>query len=428
MKTQKWVKSAVLSATVASLLAGCTAAPAEGPVTISFWAWAAGSAEAAAAFNESQDRIIVEFEEIPGGGGGGYQKISSSASAGEGPDVAQVEYDTLPSFAVAGTVVDISKYLPGEAESKFSPFTWSQVNLDGGVYGVPLDLGPMGMMYRSDLLAELGIDAPKTWDEFEKAAAAVRAADPKKRLGNFDASTAQYFAALAWQAGAKWFEAKDDAWSVTVDSPETIAVAEYWQKLVKEGLVSSEQLFSPPLAQAQQKSTLLTDIGAVWETALLKANVPDQSGKWTAAPLPQWKAGEAASGNWGGTSWAVTKSSKNLAAAAEFAYWMTTSEESINIFIEKSGIYPASLEGQKLPALTASSDFYGGQPVFDVFSEAAKGVSLDWQWGPSMLSAYPIISTRLSEAFTKGSSVADALRKADEEIEADLEAQGIAVR
>jgi hypothetical protein len=34
------------------------------------------------------------------------------------------------------------------------------------------------------------------------------------------------------------------------------------------------------------------------------------AGDWQVAPLPQWKAGEAKSGNWGGSAFVVTKQSK----------------------------------------------------------------------------------------------------------------------
>jgi multiple sugar transport system substrate-binding protein len=291
-----------------------------------------------------------------------------------------------------------------------------------------MDMGPLGMMYRSDLFEELGLTVPTTWDEFRSVAAQAKAAGSSIYLGNYDPSWAAMFAGLSWQAGAQWFTTEEDAWVVNIDSPETIQVAEYWQGLINDGLISREALFSPPLAQLYQNGDLLTNIAPVWESSLLQGNVPDQSGKWTAAPLPQWKAGESLSGNWGGSSKAVSASSSNPEAAAKFAYWLTTNEESIDIYINNSGIFPASVEGQALPAITAPSDFFGGQAHLSVFAEISEGVSTSWQWGPNMLSSNPIIQARLVEAFDNNTSVAEALRLANEEVKADLQAQGISVR
>jgi len=442
MKGNSWVKSSVVGLSALALVAGCAGSPAEtgtttdtggsgessAPVEITYWAWAPGSEEAPAAFNASQDEIVVTFEQIPGGGSGGYEKIRAAVEAGEAGDVVQVEFEVLPSFVVSGTVMDISDLLPGDSESKYAPFAWSQVAFGGGVFGAPMDMGPLGMMYRSDLFEELGLTVPTTWDEFRSVAAQAKAAGSSIYLGNYDPSWAAMFAGLSWQAGAQWFTTEEDAWVVNIDSPETIQVAEYWQGLINDGLISREALFSPPLAQLYQNGDLLTNIAPVWESSLLQGNVPDQSGKWTAAPLPQWQAGESLSGNWGGSSKAVSASSSNPEAAAKFAYWLTTNEESIDIYINNSGIFPASVEGQALPAITAPSDFFGGQAHLSVFAEISEGVSTSWQWGPNMLSSNPIIQARLVEAFDNNTSVAEALRLANEEVKADLQAQGISVR
>lgn len=45
-----------------------------------------------------------------------------------------------------------------------------QVHTNNGFWGVPQDTGPMGLLYREDLLSEAGIEAPKTWDDYAAAA------------------------------------------------------------------------------------------------------------------------------------------------------------------------------------------------------------------------------------------------------------------
>ena len=66
------------------------------------------------------------------------------------------------------------------------------------------------------------------------------------------------------------------------------------------------------------------------------------SGKWRAAPLPQWDAGENESGNWGGSTSAVIKTTKNPIAAAKFAEFLNTDAESTKMFATQQFLFPAT--------------------------------------------------------------------------------------
>jgi multiple sugar transport system substrate-binding protein len=73
--------------------------PTEDPSgSITFWSSLAGMDKVAEAFNASQDKIKVSFETIPNGANGGYAKLSTAITAGNGPDVATIEYPQLPQF------------------------------------------------------------------------------------------------------------------------------------------------------------------------------------------------------------------------------------------------------------------------------------------------------------------------------------------
>ena len=82
-----------------------------------------------------------------------------------------------------------------------------------------------------------------------------------------------------------------------------------------------------------------------------------------------------ATGNWGGSSTAVTTQSKNVAAAAKFATWLNTDPEAVKALVEVAGIYPADTDGAKT-ALTKAPEFFSNQPDFyDVVGEAAQNVA-----------------------------------------------------
>src|SRR5699024_6000568 len=148
-----------------------TIPPSEGPVTITYWAWLKDLQMVADIFNESQDRIRVETTWIPSGNEGGYAKILSAVAAGGGPDIAQVELRNVPEFALAGALVDLTRYGFDEHEDEFDAGALSQTKVGDTIWGVPQDTGPVATFYNREVLeGELGLAPPKTWEEFHEAA------------------------------------------------------------------------------------------------------------------------------------------------------------------------------------------------------------------------------------------------------------------
>ena len=77
---------------------------------ITFWAWVPGMSRAVTAFNKSHPSICVTLEN-PGAGLSEYTPLSNALKAGSGaPDVAEIEFDELPSFEIQKQVVDLTKY------------------------------------------------------------------------------------------------------------------------------------------------------------------------------------------------------------------------------------------------------------------------------------------------------------------------------
>ena len=146
------------------------------------------------------------------GNAGTYAKMFSALQAGNAPDLGQVEYATLPNFEHVGGLVDLSKYGAGSVQSDFVPWTWSQVTQGSAVYAIPQDTGPMGLFYRADLFKKYGLPVPTTWAQYLSDAKKLHAANPNAYIAAFPASDAQWFAGLAWQAGAKWFSTSGDTW------------------------------------------------------------------------------------------------------------------------------------------------------------------------------------------------------------------------
>ncbi|MFF3607732.1 extracellular solute-binding protein [Streptomyces sp. NPDC002463] len=316
-------------------------------------------------------------------------------------------------------------------KAKYLPQAVQLTTLADSTWALPLDAAPQAFFYRKDLFEKAGITTPpKTWDEYRADAQKLKAADPKTRIGTFFPDDPSPFEAFSWQAGAHWFATSGDAWKVDIDSPETNRVGDYWQKLVSDDLVRLHPSFSQQWTASLQKGETAGYLGAAWGGGVLKsslATTPEASGKWAVAPVPTWD-GSPASGMLGGSTFAVSKNSRKAEAAVEFATWATTTPEGIKARIASgtSSMYPAAPALVPVAKAAFNTDFYGGQDIYSVFTDAAKSIEPDWQWGPVM----GVTNNELKDAFGKlgqGGTIEAGVDAAQKGTVAGIENRGLKV-
>jgi multiple sugar transport system substrate-binding protein len=355
------------------------------PTKLTFWTWVPDIAKEVALFEKKYPAIDVEVVNA-GQGEPQYTKLRTALKANSGaPDVAQIEFQYIPTFSLTKSLVDLRPYGAEAQKAKFVDWTWAQVTGSGGeIWGYPQDTGPMGMLYRQDLFEKYGIEVPKTWDEFAAAARKLHAADPNVYLTNLAPNQNGAYMGLLWQAGAKPFASTAaDAVTVNVNDETSKKVGNYWGTLVKEGVVSADPDFTDAWYQALNRGKYATWLTAAWGPVFLTGSAKSTSGKWRAAPLPQWAAGQSVSGNWGGSTSAVITGTKNPIAAAKFAEFLNTDPESTKMFATQQFLFPATKALLEDPEFTQQKpEFYGGQTVNQTFSDISDTVDTQFQWPP----------------------------------------------
>ncbi|CAM3707895.1 ABC transporter substrate-binding protein [Isoptericola cucumis] len=430
---RKPVQVAATASALALVLAACSggdgqdedAGAADGPVTLDYWAWGTAQKPMVDAWNATHPDIQVKHTDA-GGGTDSSAKLVTATRAENAPDVAIVEYNTLPAMIVAGVAADISEHADG-LESEFAPGVWNQVTFDGATYGVPQDAGPQALTYNKARFDELGIDVPTTWDDFAAAAEKVHEADPDAYLTTYAPAEFGGFAGYAQQAGAEWWTVDGDAWTVDFDDDASVAVADYWQDLVDRDLVLAEPMLTPEWNAKVNKGEVLSWPAGLWAAGVLYGVAEESAGDWAMAPLPQWTEGEDAVGFQGGSAVVVTSSAEHPEAAAEFARWMSTSDEAAAAQIEQ-GQYPASLAGQELtlesdpPLLMPKQEDY-----WEIAAEITKNTIPEISWGPNVNVASSAFQDAMSKAVTDGTPLRDALTATEDVVVADMEKTGFEV-
>ncbi|GAA4768879.1 ABC transporter substrate-binding protein [Microbacterium gilvum] len=395
------------------------------PITLEYWAWGTTQKPLVDAWNAAHPDIQVHHTDA-GGGSDSSAKLVTATRADNAPDVALVEYNTLPAMIVAGVASDISAYT-GDLSNEFAAGVWSQATFDGVSYGVPQDAGPQALTYNKARFDELGIEVPTTWAEFATAAETVRAADPDAYITTFAPAEFGGFAGFAQQAGAEWWSVDGDSWTVDFDDEASVAVADYWQDLIDRDLVLAEPLLTPEWNARLNAGDVLSWPAGLWAAGVVNGVAGDMAGQWALAPLPQWTEGDTAVAFQGGSAAVVTTSSEHAEAAAEFASWIATSDEAAAIQIEQ-GTYPASLAGQQLTIGSEPPLLMQGQ---DDYWEIAAAIAADTipeiSWGPNVNVASTAFQDAMSAAVTNGTPLAEALSETERVVADDMETSGFTV-
>ena len=401
------------------------------PTELTFWTWVPDIQKEVALFQRKYPAIKVNVVNA-GQGQPHYQKLRTALTAGSGaPDVAQLEFQNIPTFTLTNDLLDLRPYGAGALKDRFVDWTWGQVTgQDGQVWAIPQDTGPMGMLYRQDIFDKHGITPPKTWAEFADAARKLHAADPNVYLTNLAANGSGVWMGLAWQAGAKPFEySGGEKIGVSVNDETSQKLADYWGGLVKEGVVSTDPDFTDQWYQGLNQGKYATWLTAAWGPVFLSASAKDTSGKWRAAPLPQWNAGENKAGNWGGSTSAVIKTTKNPIAAAKFAEFLNTDAESTMMLATQQFLFPPTKSTLTNPTFVGQKpEFYGGQQVNELFVQISGTVSTEFQWPPFMDQASNDWNETVGKSFADKSDTGVALDQWQERVTSYAKSQGFTVK
>lgn len=136
--------------------------------------------------------------------------------AGEGPDVAiQVANtngiagavlttgnDTPVNYGLRNAVLDLSQFDDAEEVlGRFYDSAWEAFSFDGAVYALPETQTFPVMFYRKDILNELGMEIPQTWDEVKVAMSVL--AKNQMEFGMLPSE--QIYAMLLYQNGGEYY-------------------------------------------------------------------------------------------------------------------------------------------------------------------------------------------------------------------------------
>ncbi|HIZ55785.1 MAG TPA: extracellular solute-binding protein [Firmicutes bacterium] len=264
-----------------------------------------------------------------------------ATASGEGPDVALGTSGTLPiDYGVRNALVDLSK-LEGfdEVQSWFMPSAFTPYTYGDAVYALPQTQGFMVMFYRKDILGELGIKVPETWEEFYTALGTIQE-------NNLDVSPGglPIFTTMLYQRGGQYYS--DDLSECLLDSPESVqSFQEYCELYTLYGLPVSSDFYN-----RFRNGEMPLGFGDYTLYNQIAVAAPEIKGLWGMAALPgtvqeDGTINNAIAGN-GGTSCVmlaqVGEGTKKQENAWEFMKWWMSTETQVEYARELEAILGAA--------------------------------------------------------------------------------------
>jgi ABC-type glycerol-3-phosphate transport system substrate-binding protein len=247
-----------------------------------------------------------------------HAKVLTAIQRSDGPDIFTGGLSWAIEFGELGGMVNLRDYEIDNLEAHVLPNLWSSIESPGdALYGVPLNMTTYAMYFRTDILADNGLEVPSTWDEMDAVIAALQAA-------GYERPFVSTWAPLSWldwfnyqhQAGGSLYSA--DCSQVTVDSPEVVAGTAYWAARFAEQNVPTDE---PDLGAGFEAGEYVLATGGTWQYDTLATGFPQLDGLWSSAPLP---SGPGGGGSFiGGNIMGVLAQSKapgTAAAFIDFAY------------------------------------------------------------------------------------------------------------
>lgn len=327
----------LLVGVLSAALAGCgggkqesapkteTKAPAvEEKVTLRLTGWASSPAETEIlnkvleGFRTKYPNTEVKYEPV----NADYdKKIQADAVANTMADVFYMDVFWAPDWVKKGLAVPMDEYIKAEKVNPddFEGSLLKGFQSGGKTYGLPKGYSTLGLFYNKEMLGKANVKVPTTWDELRAAAKALTK-DGVKGLA-LPADHAR-FVPFIYANGGKLFN--EDKTQAYFNSPESVAAAKFYTGLITQDKVADtpKALGAEWAGDALAKGKAAMVFEGHWMIPFLKEKAPDL--KYGVAELP---AGPKGKSNFVFTvAYAVSKSSKNPAAAFKLVNYLTSEE------------------------------------------------------------------------------------------------------
>lgn len=309
-------------------------------------------------FNESQTEYTATYvlqQEME-------KKLLTALAGGDLPDALIWDRFQTLLYAPKGALESFDDLISGDDIdlSIFYEDSVKEMTYDGSVYGLPFVVDNRALFYNKDVFREVGLDPekpPETWDELREMAKQMTVwnGDTLERAG-FALNDVGLYNTWILQAGGQMIS--DDMQTTAFNSPEGLAVLEFWDTLLNEDKVYALG-FAEKAAEGEDPF-IGGNIAMKWDGPWAIENLAKYAEDldYGVAALPAGPDGERGA-IMGGFGIAIAKGAKNVDGAFALAKWLTVDVDNNKELAKITGNIPANIEASEDPIFTDDPHFGG---------------------------------------------------------------------
>ena len=289
----------------------------------------------------------VKFEAVPSGWDGYFDKLATQAAAGAMPDIVQMDYLYISTYAKNSSIADLTPYIEDGTidTSSIDENLMKSGEIGGKTVGLVYSSSLLAMGYNPLVLEEAGVAVPSmdwTWSDFIDLCKTVKDKTGKLGSATGPVDDTNLFNYWVRQHGASLFS--DDQKSLGYDDDQVcIDYLNMWSELMAAGAVPNPDEYAAIQTLGQEAGPVVTGEGATmieWNNYANKVASVNDKLKITSLPLSD---NTEYKGLWNkpGMFLTISETSAHKKEAAEFINWFVNSEEANDIMMGERGT-PAS--------------------------------------------------------------------------------------
>ena len=259
--------------------------------------------------------------------------LLKSIVAGRGPDVMiGVSSNEIVNYALRGALANIDEFDDyGEVMKSFPKNADVPLSLEGKCYGLPGSMNFNLMFYRKDILSELGIAVPQTWDDVTRTISVLAKSNLEFGLpSSFDT-----FYTFLIQSGGKVYN--DIGSRVAFDDQTGLQAFRRWTAYFAD----YGQPYTYDFQNRFRTGEMPIGISSYLFGCTLSVSAPEISNLWTAAVLPGTKRADGSidrSSSLGFSASVILSNAKNKKKAWEFLKWNSSTDVQVSYGYAVEGI------------------------------------------------------------------------------------------
>lgn len=284
-------------------------------------------------------KINVNLELVNGGA------LLPATVAGIGPDVALNMGEAEPvNYAVRNAVIDLTQFDDyEEVAQRFLPERMVPISFDGKVYALPETQSFNVMFYRKDILSNLGVEIPQTWEDVISVTSVLQKskmsfAVPVSTTATPQSGVSTYYTLLYQKDGELY---NNNGESSALDTEISLDAFRQWTNLYINYDLPKEYNFLDRFRTGEYP-LIIGDFG---HFNSLVVSAPEIRGLWGFTLIPGTLKEDGTidrSTPIGGSNCFILKNSNNYGESWEFLKWWTSAETQLAYANEMESILGAS--------------------------------------------------------------------------------------